>query len=505
MVVVATEYVGPSVMESSGESAALSMSTNERRPVRFHARVEKHVLSLRRALRTLGELVWSDFQWLDENEWERQMELILDPVITVHPDRVFFEAFNQDQSAYGLVIADREIFDADGEVCCGTTNIDFTRGLWSSLGEMRSSRETWFRVGPSGFGVSTGSEGEHFEQKVELPTEWVRGFLQLQAAMSLPGTRVIANAVDVASIIRFVEKNKAYESPRSLRFEFVPGKEVDVVLEPWEERMTLRGAKHRYREAKTTRIWGRRRLSLIEPLLSFATGVEIYLKGRALPSFWAVQLPGVVFVLGMSGWTGNNWTQAASFDLMAHDKVEEEVVDRCVEALKGRFVASVDELCGETGFSTQQVSRALSEGCRRGLLIYDVRDRKYRHRELFEEPIDVEEYFPPDPRKERSLELLDAGEVRIIGDEIRQTAGSTAGRDGGVQTFEDRVIHGESEGHEVEVVLRSDGRIIFGRCTCDFFDENLMNKGPCEHMLAARKYADELDETTETEGGAAVD
>ena len=51
-------------------------------------------------------------------------------------------------------------------------------------------------------------------------------------------------------------------------------------------------------------MWGRKRLSLLEPLLPFAERVDVYLKGRALPTFYAVKLPGVTFVLGLSGWTG---------------------------------------------------------------------------------------------------------------------------------------------------------------------------------------------------------
>src|SRR5262249_955282 len=36
----------------------------------------------------------------------------------------------------------------------------------------------------------------------------------------------------------------------------------------------------------------------------------------------------------------------------------------------------------------------------------------------------------------------------------------------------------------VEIVVNDLGRIIFGTCACEFFKENLLNKGPCEHMLA---------------------
>ncbi len=109
---------------------------------------------------------------------------MLDPVITVHPDRVFFEAFSQDQSVYAALIVDPAIFEVQGEPVTGTTNIDFTAWLWGALGEMRSGRRTTFGIGPEGFEVATQHAGGRFERKVDLPDAWVRGFLQVQAAMA---------------------------------------------------------------------------------------------------------------------------------------------------------------------------------------------------------------------------------------------------------------------------------------------------------------------------------
>jgi hypothetical protein len=36
----------------------------------------------------------------------------------------------------------------------------------------------------------------------------------------------------------------------------------------------------------------------------------------------------------------------------------------------------------------------------------------------------------------------------------------------------------------VTVVLDHNGQVVFGECGCDFFRENLLNRGPCAHMLA---------------------
>lgn len=181
--IVLVDYASPSVFEATRDSASLSFSTNLRRPVRFHATVRRaYNPMLRFALRALGEAIWSGDFWTGSQD-------LLDPVITVHPDRVFFEAFSQDQSAYVCLIADPEIFEIEGEVATGTTNVDFTAWLWGALGEMRSSRKTSFRVGPEGFEVGTAGAGGRFEKKVEAPESWVRGFLQVQGAMGMPGTR----------------------------------------------------------------------------------------------------------------------------------------------------------------------------------------------------------------------------------------------------------------------------------------------------------------------------
>src|SRR5262245_62081775 len=219
MVTALLDYEGTSSLEVDERTARLGFSTNLRRPVRFQARVkEQHVL-LRFALQALGAVVWSNDLWTQAVDFS---SFLLDPIITVHPDRVFFEAFSNDQSTYGLVIADRELFEPDGEVGCGTTNVDFTSWLWQALADMRSSRDTWFHIGPAGFQVQTEGAGGRLEKKVDIPDAWVRGFLQLQAAMALPGTRVTARPVDVLAAIRFLKRNKAKKSPRALRYEFEP-------------------------------------------------------------------------------------------------------------------------------------------------------------------------------------------------------------------------------------------------------------------------------------------
>src|SRR6185369_16399332 len=273
---------------------------------------------------------------------------ILVPVITVHPDRLFFEAFSQDQSVYAMLVVNPDMFATDGEVITGTTNIDFSAWLWAALNELRSSRETWLRIGAQGLEVQTKAAGGRFEQKVDLPDHWIRGFLQVSAAMAMPGTRLSVKGADLLAAIRFLRYTKAKLSPRALRYEFTPGEDARLVLEPWEQVVRLRGAEHNYTEPHTIRTWGRRRLSLIEPLLPFALGVDIYLKGRSLPSFYAVKLPDMTFVLGLSGWSEQSWTDAGGFDLLGDSNAAtSELAGQVHQYLARQFHASPKELAAE--------------------------------------------------------------------------------------------------------------------------------------------------------------
>lgn len=482
MIPVLVDYATPSAFSSSRDRALVGLSANARRPVRLVGRVRRNVHLVRFALRALGEAIWSD------DSWSSVGDAILDPVITVHSDRIFFEAFSQDQSAYVALILDPDILELEGELVTGTTNVDFTAWLWAALGELRSSRETWLRVEPGGFEVRTAGAGGRFEQKVELPEPWVRGFLRLGAAMAMPGTVLTLRPVDLLAALRFLRYTKARISPRALRWELEPGQDARLVLEPWEHVVPLVGASHGAAERRVIRVWGRRRLKLIEGLLPFAERVDVYLKGRALPSFYAVKLPDMTFLLGLSGWSESAWSGGPGFELAG--RADEGVCARALDHLRQHVTASVPELAKALGIARDLAARCLERLCRQGRAVFDVETRRFRHRELFEQPVDEAALFPPDLRAERAASLLASGAVGVARCEVRETRKTRKlPSPDGVQVRE--VVYRDWEvsgrvGDEaaVEIVVNDSGRIIFGRCGCPFFADNVLNQGPCEHMQA---------------------
>ena len=66
---------------------------------------------------------------------------MLDPVITVHPDEVFFECFSQDESTYGRS-ARATTSSRARRRACGTTNIDYSASLYDEFQKIRSYKAT---------------------------------------------------------------------------------------------------------------------------------------------------------------------------------------------------------------------------------------------------------------------------------------------------------------------------------------------------------------------------
>ncbi|MFY9224623.1 MAG: SWIM zinc finger family protein, partial [Blastocatellia bacterium] len=151
-------------------------------------------------------------------EKERDVWFVLDPVITVHPDEVFFECFSQDESTYGRLGTSYEVFKNISEFSCGTTNIDYSAALYNEFQKIRSYKNTRFEVEPSGFEVKTEGQEDYKEIKIDLPDSWVRGFLQVSSAMSLPTTSFTLHPMDVYNICFVLRRHKENLGPRSLRY-----------------------------------------------------------------------------------------------------------------------------------------------------------------------------------------------------------------------------------------------------------------------------------------------
>src|SRR5262249_32303083 len=154
---------------------------------------------------------YSDYLLKHDGELWRLL-MPCDPVITVAPDVLFFECFSADESSYGCLTVERDAFAEERNVAIGTTNVDYSWALYEHFQKLRSYRETRFLVDPSGFEVQTQQATDYREEKIDLPPSWLRGFMQLQSAMSLPARRVPISREGLYDVLAFLKRHRAAKS-----------------------------------------------------------------------------------------------------------------------------------------------------------------------------------------------------------------------------------------------------------------------------------------------------
>ncbi len=413
--------------------------------------------------------------------------LPLDPIITVAEDVVFFECFSADESTYACLTVQRERgFSSSADWQVGTTNIDYSTGLYEQIQSLRSYRPTRLKVDPEGFEVATGGHPDYREERIDLPPSWLQGFLQIQAALSLPLRQVTLTREAVYSLLAFLKRHRAKTSPRAIRFELNGGVMPQLVLEPWEKVIPIHGASaplnsqlredHAAEAPGPIRIWGRDRLQVLARVLPLAQRFDVYLLGTGLPSFWVADLGEMRLTVGLSGWTTNDWTRGSGLDLLGPPVTPQDaLIDRVAWQLKQQRDASLEQLVGQLLCPAQDIAAALNTLALRGQTIYDLHARRYRWRQILDQPVDQLNRTEEHPEVSGCRMILARRNVRLEGDLSDWHVGG-----GRLQ------ISGKVDGRPVQLELDADDRIRGGKCNCHHFFSYGLRRGPCRHLLAAR-------------------
>lgn len=422
-----------------------------------------------------------------------QVELsrVLDPVITVHPDQLSFEAFSRDQSSYARLALPLDAFERVDEIEYGTTNIDFSAGLHAHLERMRNYRHTRFDIGAGGFAAERlapqpGDAVAH-EKRIDLPAGWLEGFLRVHGLMSLGLTRLRLQPIDVLNVLSFLLAHKTRQSPRALRFELRPGEPVRIVAEPWNRSFWCSPSSV-YGGARidTIRVWGRERLRTLLRVLPVCRHVDVYLSASGLPSVWVCALPaGIEYILALSGWTDNDWVEGpARFDLLTQRlPVSAGELDAVYQRLRAQRWARPAELAGSLGLGVEQTRSALTLLAGAGRAMNDLSSECVRHRDLLLAPFDAAQALADakarelaQPKAQAAQAAAQAGsEVLII---ARRPVADGYKLSGNAADGAGRV--------RPQLHLSHSGQILSASCTCAQMLRDGLVKGPCAHVLGLR-------------------
>ena len=405
------------------------------------------------------------------------IRILFDPVITVHPDEVFFECFSKDESSYGRLGASYEVFAKVGDFSCGTTNIDYSAALYDEFQKIRRYKKTRFEIDPGGFDIHTTAEESYKEVKIDLPDSWVRGFLQVSSAMSLPMISFDLQPMDIHNLCFVLRRHKEKVGPRGMRYLLNPGEPVRVVFEPWNTEIVCPRSIYTGDEAHEIRVWGRRRLLTLERLIPVARKVTVHLLGTGLPSFYVADLGDLSFTLGLSGWTTNDWSRAGNFDLMApRASVDDFTKQEVFRALGQNWLEKPEALAGRLGLDRAVVLGALGAYTQAGRAIYDLNKGVYRVRELSREPLPMDRLRFANEREEQAERFLRQQSVSIT-DRVKNGDGSLS--------LQGAVTDSQKQ-FTPSLVIDQEERMTKAQCTCNWHQQNKLFQGPCEHILALR-------------------
>ena len=414
------------------------------------------------------------FNYLYKNDYDKWF--VLDPVITVHPDEVFFECFSQDESSYGKLSCSYDTFKDIEEHSYGSTNIDYSDKLYDEFQKIRDYKETSFQIDPSGFEVQTELADDFKEEKIDLPDSWVRGFLQISSAMTMEKSSFTLHPMDMYNILLMLKRNKETKSPRSLRFILQPDKPVEVLFEPWGKKLTFKRSIYEGKKAQEVRIWGRRRLFILERLLPIAKSFKVSLLGSGMPSFWEADLGAMNFTLGLSGWSANDWSASANFDLMSpRAEVDSVTSQKVFDALSTNHVESASSLSKRLGLEKPIIESALGIYSQYGRVLYDMNKDTYRLRELSGEPLPMDKLQFSNEREEKASNFVLANLV---------TMGKVYQQEESTQIYGS--VMDNAKTYSTMLVIDNEMKLKDATCNCWYFGQNKLHKGPCAHILATR-------------------
>lgn len=424
------------------------------------------------------------FDWLLAND--PLAFCLLDPVISVHPDRVLLEVFSKDEGCYGLLSFDHSVFTGNGDTQFGTTNIDYSETLAHSIEQIRSFRQTRLSIGQEAVGLqvetaAVRADDEVIEKKVQVPVSWLRGFLQVQSAAHLPMDHIRLKAIDLYNVLHHLRLHADVKGKRrGLAIELVPGQYPRLILEPTDTVITSSAAPYQGKQAKIIRLWGRRRLALLKRMLPFAEHVDVALLGNGMPSYWTLSGQGVSLTLALTGFSAANWSQALNFDLLLpRHQNSDDSVKQVLTYLQSRHVASFDQIAEASQLSRTDCFAALQQACQQGWVMYDRHAAVYRYRPLTAEPLDMAHFRYRQPAEQQAYELLaQADGIGALDVMLLPTEG--------VEVAATINVAADKRSYLSKLKLNEEGMVAKAECSCHAIMQHGLAHGPCSHLVALR-------------------
>lgn len=183
------------------------------------------------------------------------------------------------------------------------------------------------------------------------------------------------------------------------------------------------------------------------------------------------------FLLGLSGWTANDWTGGGGSlaDLAPPVQVTDDVLGDIASAFRESPTRTFEQIRRQTNAAPQVVAAGLNRFALMGQVIHDLGGGVYRWRQILPITASMAQMTGESEEAKAARELISRGKVSLKQDD------RVAGR---------RTLTGRVENREVEVLIDADERIVRGQCNCSHHFRYKLRSGPCRHMQSLRRVAD---------------
>ena len=283
--------------------------------------------------------------------------------------------------------------------------------------------------------------------------------------------------MDIYNICLILRRHKEKKGPRGMRYHLTPGQPVKVIFEPWNIELNCARSPYTGTKEREIRVWGRRRLHILERLIPITKKFTVHLLGTGMPSFYIADLGDMSFTLGLSGWTANDWSNSGNFDLMApRTEVDRWTKQYIFNSLKENWAENPYDLAKRLNINSAVILGALGAYTQAGRVIYDLNKQVYRIRELSREPLPMEKLRFANEREAKATRFLTNNRVTISS----VTEDAT-----GAYTLQGEV-NDRDKTYNPSLTSDANRRMINAQCTCNWHKQNKLYKGPCEHILALR-------------------
>jgi|APLak6261679142_1056127.scaffolds.fasta_scaffold00010_67 hypothetical protein len=403
---------------------------------------------------------------------EEKPQQVLEPVLTVSPDEVSLEVFSRDESSYARLSLPSALFE-NREAAHGSATLSVDEQFIARFERMRS----WQPVALE----ATSRADAGTAQTRQVPWAWLRNFVQVQSASTLPAAVAELAPIDLYNLLFVLRTRAAKKPPRGIRFELVPGAQPRIVIEPFDIVLECHGAPFTGKTPRVVRIFGRQRLLSLMRALPHVKSAKVHLMGAGLPVFWALDFGADrgSLTVGFTGWTDSGWSSASAFDALMPPATAEALAEKAQQVLTTKGPSTFDELVKALGAPAKDVRAALQLECLKGRTVFDLVKGQYRPRQLLDTPIDVSLIRYGGEREKLAHRLLEgAGAVKLT--RVHDLGSEGTELTGEVQDTEARRSFTPS------FTLDSEGRVRGASCTCLHFKRAGVREGPCEHLLALR-------------------